>query len=335
MANKPFNNIKLGVFVLLGLLFLILLLYMIGRNRNMFGSNFQLKARFENVQGLKAGNNVRFGGIEVGTVKRVIILDDTTMEVVMIVDQKMSSVIHKNAIVSIGTDGLVGNKVINIIAVKEVSPLVDDGDILLSRKQVDTDEMLRTLYKTNNEIALIAANLKVTIDQINHSTALWNILNDQNLPADIRQSGTNIRQATQHANEMVMILNNIALDLKNGKGSLGSLLTDTSFAGNLNIAILKIKAVGDEADSLSQQISKVVGGLQQDINNGKGVVNALLKDSGMVTRLNKSLDNIQKGTDGFNQSMEALKHNILLRGYFRKQERKEKREAEKKQPADD
>lgn len=335
MANKPFNNIKLGVFVLLGLLFLILLLYMIGRNRNMFGSNFQLKARFENVQGLKAGNNVRFGGIEVGTVKRVIILDDTTMEVVMIVDQKMRSVIHKNAIVSIGTDGLVGNKVINIIAVKEVSPLVDDGDILLSRKQVDTDEMLRTLYKTNNEIALIAANLKVTIDQINHSTALWNILNDQNLPADIRQSGTNIRQATQHANDMVMILNNIALDLKNGKGSLGSLLTDTAFAGNLNIAILKIKAVGDEADSLSQQISKVVGGLQQDVNNGKGVVNALLKDSGMVTRLNKSLDNIQKGTDGFNQSMEALKHNILLRGYFRKQERKEKREAEKKQPADD
>ena len=86
MANKPFNNIKLGVFILLGLLFLILLLYMIGRNRNMFGSNFKLKARFENVQGLKAGNNVRFGGIEVGTVKKVNILNDTTMEVIMIVD---------------------------------------------------------------------------------------------------------------------------------------------------------------------------------------------------------------------------------------------------------
>jgi len=329
MANKPFNNIKLGVFVLLGLLFLILLLYMIGKNRNMFGSNFRLKARFENVQGLKAGNNVRYGGIEVGTVKKVNILNDTTMEVVMIVDQKMRSVIHKNAIVSIGTDGLVGNKVINIIAVKEPSALVDDGDILLSRKQVDTDEMLRTLYKTNNEVALIAANLKVTIDQINHSTALWNILNDKNLPADLRQSGTNIRQATQHANEMVMVLNSIALDVKNGKGSLGVLLTDTAFAGNLNMAILKIKAVADEADSLSQQISKVVGGLQQDINSGKGAVNALLKDSGMVIRLNKSLDNIQKGTDGFNQSMEALKHNILLRGYFRKQERKEKKEQSK------
>jgi len=56
----------------------------------------------------------------------------------------------------------------------------------------------------------------------------------------------------------------------------------------------------------------------------------LLKDSGMVIRLNKSLDNIQKGTDGFNQSMEALKHNILLRGYFKKQERKEKKEAAEK-----
>lgn len=330
MANKPFNNIKLGVFILLGLLFLILLLYMIGRNRNMFGSNFKLKARFENVQGLKAGNNVRFGGIEVGTVKKVNILNDTTMEVIMIVDQKMRSVIHKNAVVSIGTDGLVGNKVINIIAVKEPSVLIEDGDILLSRKLVDTDEMLRTLYKTNNEIALIAANLKVTVDQINHSTALWDLLNDKNLPADIRQSGANIRQATQHANDMVIVLNSIVLDVKKGKGSLGVLLTDTAFAGNLNTAILKIKAVGDEADSLSQQIGKVVNGLQQDINNGKGAVNALLKDSGMVIRLNKSLDNIQKGTDGFNQSMEALKHNILLRGYFKKQERKEKKKAAEK-----
>ena len=330
MANKPFNNIKLGVFILLGLLFLILLLYMIGRNRNMFGSNFKLKARFENVQGLKAGNNVRFGGIEVGTVKKVNILNDTTMEVIMIVDQKMRSVIHKNAVVSIGTDGLVGNKVINIIAVKEPSALIEDGDILLSRKLVDTDEMLRTLYKTNNEIALIAANLKVTVDQINHSTALWDLLNDKNLPADIRQSGANIRQATQHANDMVIVLNSIVLDVKKGKGSLGVLLTDTAFAGNLNTAILKIKAVGDEADSLSQQIGKVVNGLQQDINNGKGAVNALLKDSGMVIRLNKSLDNIQKGTDGFNQSMEALKHNILHREYFKKQERKEKKEAAEK-----
>lgn len=328
MASKSVNNIKLGLFVLLGLLFLIILLYMIGKNRNMFGSNFRLKARFENVQGLKPGNNVRFGGIEVGTVKKVTIINDTLMEVLMIVKDDMKSVIHKNAVVSIGTDGLVGNKVVNITASKEHSLLVEDGDILPSRKHVDTDEMLRTLYKTNNEVALIAANLKTTTEHINSSSALWSILNDKSLPANLHQSGDNIRMATRQANEMMTVLGNIVEDVKNGKGSVGSLLTDTSFAVNLNAAILKIKAVGSEADSLSQQISALVSGLKGDIETGKGTVNALLKDTGMVNKLNRSLDNIQQGTDGFNKSMEALKHNILLRGYFRKQERKEKKQQE-------
>jgi len=65
----------------------------------------------------------------------------------------------------------------------------------------------------------------------------------------------------------------------------------------------------------------MVTDIRNDVHHGKGTVNALLKDSLLVTKLNTSLDNIQKGTDGFNQNMEALKHNFLLRGYFRKQEK--------------
>ena len=330
MAKNLFNNVKLGVFVLLGLFFLILILYMIGKNRNMFGSNFTLKARFENVQGLKPGNNVRYAGIEVGTVKKVNILNDTMMEVVMTIDDKMHTIIRKNAIASIGTDGLVGNKVVNITASKQLSAIVEDNDVLVSKKPVDTDEMLRTLYKTNSDIAQIADNLKQTISQINNSSALWAVLNEKGLPQNLRLSASNIRQATERANGMVNDLYSIVRDVKSGKGSLGSILTDTAFAYNLNTAIMKIKAVGDEADSLSRQISTLAGGIQKDVNGGKGIVNALLKDSSMVVSLNKSLDNIQKGTDGFNQNMEALKHNILLRGYFRKQE---KRKTAKENPA--
>ena len=74
MAKQGINNVKLGAFVLAGLLFLVLLLYMIGKNRNLFGATYLLKAKFENVQGLVTGNNVRFAGIEAGTVKKIIIL---------------------------------------------------------------------------------------------------------------------------------------------------------------------------------------------------------------------------------------------------------------------
>ena len=331
MAKRVINSVKLGAFVLGGLLFLVLLLYMIGKNRNLFGATYVLKARFENIQGLVPGNNVRFSGIQAGTVKKIKILNDTVIEVTMVMEKKMLTIIRKNAVVSIGTEGLVGNKVVNILPARQPGALAAEGDILISKKAVDTDEMLQTLYKSNNDIAIIAANLKTTVQRINSSSALWALLNDKSIPQDLRISVDNIRLATGKADDMVDNLHAIITDVKNGKGSVGAILTDTSFAQNLNEAILKIKTVGDEAESLAGEINKVVVGIRQDVNTGRGPVNALLKDSVMVIKLNASLDNIQKGTDGFNQNMEALKHNFLLRGYFKKLE-KQKGKGLKQQP---
>jgi phospholipid/cholesterol/gamma-HCH transport system substrate-binding protein len=326
MAKRSVNNVKLGAFVLGGLLFLVLLLYMIGMNRNLFGANYLLKARFANIQGLMAGNNVRFAGIEAGTVKRIKILDDTTIEISMLINNKMLTIIRKNAIVSIGTEGLVGNKVVNIVPAKEPGPLAVEGDILLSRKAINTDEMLQTLNKTNNAAAVIAEELKTTIQRLNNSSAFWALLNDKSISQDLKASLSNIRSATEKAGNMAGNLESIVADIKNGKGSMGTILRDTAIAKNLNEAVIKIKSVGDEADSLAQEINKIVAGVRNDVNNGKGTVNALLKDSSIVIKLNASLDNIQKGTEGFNQNMEALKHNFLLRGYFRKLEKQKDKE---------
>ena len=326
MAYKKINNVKLGLFTLAGLLFLILLLYMIGKNRNMFGSNFELKARFENIQGLKTGNNVRYAGIEVGTVKKINIINDTTIEVVMIIEDRMKKIIRKNALVSITTDGLVGNKVVNIVAGKEIADVAADGDILLTKKPLDTDEMLRTLSKTNKDLAVIAENLKGTITRINNSDALWKLLSDEGLPQNLKQSAINIRQTTAQAGDFINELHGIITDVRNGKGSLGTILNDTALAYNLNEAVLKIKEVGAEADTLSRQISIAVNNIDHEINRGKGTVHALLKDSAMTTKLNESLANIQQGTDRFNQVMDALKHSFLFRGYFRKMDKQKLKE---------
>ncbi len=326
MAKRLVNTIKLGTFVLGGLLFLVLLLYMIGKNDNLFGDTYVLKARFENVQGLKAGNNIRYSGIQAGTVKKVKILSDTVIEVTMIIDTKMQQIIRKNALVSIGTDGLVGNRVVNIVPVHEPAAYALEGDILPVKKSVATDDMMQTLYNTNNDVAVIASDLKATVQRINNSNALWALLNDKSIPEELRIAVSNIRLATGKAGNMVNNLDAMVKDVKNGKGSLGTLLTDTSLAKNLNDAVLKIKSVGEEADALAVEINKLVTGIQRDVNTGKGPVNALLKDSAMVIKLNASLDNIQKGTDNFNQNMEALKHNILFRGYFRKQEKQKSKD---------
>lgn len=321
MEKRRINNVKLGAFVLAGLVFLILLLYLIGKNSNLFGNTYVLKARFENVQGLIPGNNVRFSGINAGTVKKVKILNDTVIEVTMIIETKMLSIIRKNALASIGSDGLVGNKLVNIVPQKQPAALAVEGDIIASKKAISPEDILQTLHKTNNDVAEIAAGLKTTVQRINNSSALWNLLSDEGLPRSLRVSVANIRAATGKAGHMANSLDAIITDVKNGKGSVGSLLKDTSFVKNLNEAIAKIQSVGDEADALAVEINKLVVGVRNDVNSGKGPVNALLNDSMMVQKLNTSLDNIQKGTDGFNQNMEALKHNFLLRGYFRKLEK--------------
>jgi len=324
MAKKIIDNIKLGVFVTAGLFFLVLLLYLIGKNSNLFGDTYVLKAKFENVQGLIAGNNIRYAGIQTGTVKKIDILNDTVIEVAMLIDKKMLSVIRKNAIVSIGTEGFVGNKVVNIVPAHLPGPLAEEGDILFAKKTVSAEDMLQTLSKTNADIAEITGEIKSTVRRISNSTGLWGLLDDKSIPQDLRMAVANIRSATGKAGSLANNLSNIVTDIKNGKGSMGALLTDTSFAKNLNEAIVKIKSVGDQADSVAVEMNKIASGIRQDADHGRGVVNALLKDSGIVTKINASLDNIQKGTDGFNQNMEALKHNILFRGYFRKLEKQKK-----------
>ena len=322
MAKRFVNNIKLGAFALAGLIFLVLLLYMIGKNKNLFGDTYVLKVRFKNVQGLVAGNNVRFSGIQSGTVKNIDILNDTVIEVSMLIDKKMQTIIRKSAVVSIGTDGLVGNKVVNIVP-NGLPPLpfAQEGDLLIAKNSVSTDDILETLDKTSGDVAYIAKELKKTVRQLNNSDGLWALLNDQSIPANLRTAVVNIRLATGKAGLLADNLNNIVLDVKNGKGSIGTLLKDTAFAQNLNEAIVKIKSVGVEADSLAVELNKLVEGVRTDVNTGKGPANAILKDSMMVIKLNQSLDNIQKGTDAFNQNMEALKHSFLTKGYFKKQEK--------------
>ncbi|HJW16267.1 MAG TPA: MlaD family protein, partial [Flavisolibacter sp.] len=274
MAKKIVNHIKLGIFVSAGLFFLILLLYVIGKNENLFGSTFLLKTRFDDVHGLVPGNSVRFSGINTGTVKSISVLPDGSLEVTMLIRTKMRSYIHKNAKANLGTDGLMGNKLINISPVKKASPIVDEGDVLASGKSIDTETMMAVLDQTNQDVAIIASGLKATVQRINSSAAFWEILNDKSLPYNLRRSLLNARRATDGTNNLVGELQNLVADVKSGKGSLGMLLRDSSFTQKLEEAVEKIKNIGIQADTLSGHINALVSNIEKDVNSGKGTANA-------------------------------------------------------------
>ena len=230
MSEQGTSSVKLGLFVLAGLSLLILTLYMIGKNQHLFGSNFEVKARFRNVSGLTGGSNVRFSGIQAGTVKSIKLIDDTSIEVTMLIDEQMKLYIHKNSLASIGTEGLMGNKIVNILPGKTTAPLLQEGDLLPTQRMINTDELLQTLSRSNDNIADISEGLKSTIQRINSSTALWGILNENSLAVNLKASLGNISQASANANNMMKDLRSIITDVRNGKGSVGALLTDTSLS---------------------------------------------------------------------------------------------------------
>ena len=322
MKSNSTDNVKLGLFVLASLFFLILLLYMIGKNSNMFGSNYILRTRFENVQGLKAGNNIRYAGIDIGTVKSVYIINDTIMEVKMIIDEKAKNIIKKNSVVNIGTDGLVGNKVVNIFSVKADAPFAVENDILPSKKPID--DMMRTLNKTNNQVSKIAEDFSITINKLNSSKGIWQLLNDQTIADNISNASSQVNKSSYKINEIANQINDIAYELKNGNGIMSKLINDKNLADSLTKAINNFKTAAHEISEAGKEINYSVTLISKEINEGKGSIHAILKDTSVTALLEKSMENIESGSKGFSDNMDALKHSFLFRGYFRKLEKRNK-----------
>ncbi len=315
------NNVKLGIFVMAGVIFLLFSLYMIGRNRNMFSSTFTVSAYFRNINGLVPGNNVRFSGIDVGTVKSITIENDTSVRVSMVIDEEMHPYIKKNAIVAIGTDGLVGNKLVNITSRPGSAEQIEDGGVIESRLSVETEEILRTLQTTNGNIAVITDNLKEVSVRLNRSAAFWNLLTDQQLAGDLKatashlsKAGANTERATAEAQELVN-------KLKEGEGLANSLFTDSSLRKSFEQSIADLQKTSESLKAAATQLSEVTG----DVRNGKGTVGALFSDSTTATKFKSSISNIEQGSARFSENMEALKHNFLFRRYFKKQKKTEQK----------
>lgn len=326
MKNRTTDNVKLGVFVLLGLAGLVALLYFIGVNQNLFGKRFPLEVTFRNVSGLRVGNNVRFVGIDIGTVKKIVIKNDTSVQVVMSIDNKIAPFIKQNDVANIGTDGLMGNKVVNIEPGPAGSPKLEKNGSLKAREVLDMDALMRTLDVTNRNVAAMSTNLVSIVQRISESVVIWEILEDPSLPAHLRSSLVNIRQASEKANGLVGDVQQIVQEIASSPEGVIALLKDSTISRDLLSATAQIRKLGVQAGTMGTELEQAVKSLSNDIQHGDGPLQAVLQDSALTIRLEQSLKNIEQGTYNFNQSMEALKNSFLLRGYFKRKEKREQAE---------
>lgn len=324
MSKYFVSNVKLGLFVMVGLVFLIGTLYFIGNNQNLFDSTIKVHATFYNVNGLMAGNNVRFSGIDVGTVKEVEIISDTAVNVTMVIKQDVIKFIKKNSVAAVGTDGLMGNKLVNITTSDVPSEPIEDGDVLVTFKPIDTDEMLRTLSATNNNLAIITSDLTRITQKVNNSRTLWSLLTDSTVADNMKQSITNIRVTSSNTAELTRNLNGLVRDVREGKGMAGLLIHDTVSPVKLKNSLINIHNASEAAVKATQDIQTFTEHLKQNGNAASVLVN----DTTFANDLKKTMRNLRTGTEGLNQNMEAMKHNFLFRGYYKKQDKQKKKDSQ-------
>ncbi len=317
------QKLKLGIFVVLGTMLLIAALYSIGNRQNLFGDNIKIMTQFTNVNGLELGNNVRYSGINVGTVSKIKMINDTQIIVEMLIKESIGKHIKKDAVATINSDGLVGNMIVNILPRESKKLPVASGDTIQSFSKIGTDDMLTTLNVTNENAALLTADLlKITTEIIDGKGTLGLLINDSIMAKDLKLTIYELRKASTGASQAITELNTIISSINQNESVAGVLLSDSLSGQKMKTIVSNLEQSSVEITEVSKNLNVVL----KDIKEGKGALNYLANDPVLVKNIDSTMNSIKEGTYRFNQNMEALKHNFLFRGYFKKMEKEKKKE---------
>lgn len=298
--DKTLANAKLGIFIFLGSTLLVIGIFLLGNKDQLFASTFTVKAYFETIEGLRNGASVRFGGINVGAVKEIKILDDASgrVEVSMRIKTDIKRFIRKNSVATIETEGLVGNKIVMLTMGSENFEAIADGGVIQSKEPLGFAAVIEETQGILAYTKEMTKNLSDIMDRINKGEGtIGKILTDDelyyaatkltksadrslvNLTDDLKdvlelfdKLGSGVENVVENVNKVVADIDSLMVGVQEGKGLMGSLLTDK----------------GKEAESLNQILENIV----------------------QVTEESKL------GASRLAENMEALKHNWLFKSYY-------------------
>lgn len=226
---------KLGMFVAVGLGILVIAIYLIGMQKNLFGNTFQLKTVFKSVSGLKVGNNVRFAGINIGTVDEIALVTDSSVMVYLLIKDDAKPYLKLSSKASIGSDGLMGDKVLTIHPGKPNSATVVNGSIIFSTETVEVQDIIASLKTSVDNAALITNELAVfTYNMNNGKGALSKLISDEQFSESIKGTIINLEKSSKEVAQFTWKMNH-------GNGALSKLVSDEDFANSLDSTMSNLK----------------------------------------------------------------------------------------------
>lgn len=317
------QNVRLGIFVVIGIVLFIVSIFYVGSEKNVFNRTFTISAVFKNVEGLKPGDNVWLSGVKIGTVDNIRIISEGKVNVDLALRDRQNEYIKKNATAFIGSDGLVGNK---IVVIKPGNgAVIDDGDTINTYSPPDTQALFNLAKDVGDNTKAITADLKLISEKLAKGEGIvGELLHEGQMSKDIRKTVVSLKQTGENTAKATQQLNNLLTEMKSGDGLLPTLINDTSYSHTFGDALTNIKAVSRNsavvAASLEQTVKKI-----NDSNNALGV---MLSDTVAARELKNTIQNAEQASKKLDENMEALQHNFLFRGYFRKKAKQEAKEAQ-------
>src|ERR671927_354277 len=159
-ATKNSRPVVVGIFILVGIAILVVAVFTLGGQKKTFVKGYTVNAVFDDVSGLQTGNNIWLSGVKIGTVKKIDFVGNSQVAVTMNLGQEALPYIHKDSKAKIGTEGLIGNKIVVIYGGTPQSPRIQAGDVLNVEKALSTDEMMATLQQNNRNLVDITNDFK-------------------------------------------------------------------------------------------------------------------------------------------------------------------------------
>ncbi len=200
MENKNAkNNIKLGVFVTIGLVLFAAAIYFIGNRQHLFSKTITLNALFTDISGLQVGNNVRFSGINVGTIEEIEIASDSLVKVKMVLEKTTQKYIKKDARASIGSEGLMGNKVLNISPGSPSSKMIEENDLIMTKKLAGLDDIMLKMDSVAGNAVYITADLKGMLSNMHAGKGtLGKLFMDETMANNLGQTLVNVKSSSKN-----------------------------------------------------------------------------------------------------------------------------------------
>jgi phospholipid/cholesterol/gamma-HCH transport system substrate-binding protein len=318
------QNVLVGVFTTAAVVLFGGALFLIGNQHKAFHHHIVFYTNFQNVDGLPKGAKVRVDGMDAGEVQSIQIPSSPAQKfrLKMNVDDQLHGLIREDSLVTVETEGIVGDKFLLIHSGSEHAALARAESTLQSKEPFEMTKLLEQAQGIMTQAGTTLNGLQGTMTDVN------------------RHLDTTLDTATGTMKNV----NSVVLDVRNGKGAAGLLLEDKATAADVKQSIANVRQTTEKLNGTSTRIDNILSDVQsrqlipkmddtltaaksasQNLDQTSQQINTTLKtafgqdqygeDAG--SNLQQSLTNINQATGNLTDDTEALKHEFFFKGFFK------------------